>query len=40
MNGVLEELERIVNRVAKTEVGEKMIVDVVEQPDGGMMRLE
>ena len=35
---VLIEWERIVNKVAKVEVGEKMIFVVVELVDGGMKK--
>ena len=37
MNEVLMEWENIVSKVAKSEVGEKMIV--VEWLDGGIMKL-
>ena len=39
VNEVVMEWERAVNRVAKCELGEKMIVCVVEQLGGGMSRL-
>ena len=35
---VFQELERIVNRVAKSEIGEKVIL--VDQLDGGVVKLK